>query len=194
MSTVRNSLAIVCILYTCWSLLITKSEAQTLAVIAYSAVVSFDLDIRKRKGPRQVVLTPGVCEGQNRNTVSIMSNNGSHNVATPCSTYKYGEPNHLRCDYDDQACTTCACECQHAACPVFVCGDGMVNGNEECDRGMQTEHDDIYNADGCTNDCKVQCDWTCPTHCQGSWWECDKVYQNSGIDSTAIPGTCVLRK
>jgi len=148
MTTKRGLRAIVCIWYAYWSHLITKSETQKVPMVAYSAVVSFDLDIRQREGPRRVVLTPGVCEGQNRSTVSIMSNN----VSTLCSTYKYGEANHLRCDYDDEACAVCACECQHAACPRYVCGDGMVNGNGKCDRGMQEEHDDFYNADGCTND------------------------------------------
>jgi len=168
----------------------TTSEAQMFSVVKFETKISFDLDIRTPGGQRQVTLGAGACASQNTSTSYIVSNNGSHNASTSCSTYNYGQPNSLRCDYDDKACETCACECVHAACSAFVCGDGIVNGDEECDLGLQESLDDTQLSDGCSNDCKVQCGWTCPQHCQGDWWECDPVYKASGVELSAIPGTC----
>jgi len=159
-------------------------------VTKFETIVSFDLDIRTRGGPRQVMLGPGACAGSTPRTTDLMSNINGVIDTTPCSTYNNGSQNGIRCDYDDGACQVCACECAHASCPAFVCGDGVLNGNEECDLGQQELILDVRSPDGCSNDCKVQCGWTCTQHCHGDWWECDPVYKISGVQTSAIPGIC----
>ena len=137
-----------------------------------------------------MTLGPGACADSTPRTTFLVSNNEGVNFTTPCSTYQHGQQNGIRCDYDDRACQVCACECAHASCPAFVCGDGVVNGDEECDLGQQELAADVETPDGCSNDCKVQCGWMCPQHCQGDWWECDPVYQRSGVQLSAIHGMC----
>ncbi len=42
-------------------------------------------------------------------------------------------------------------------CGAQVCGDGILEGSEECDDGNTTS------GDGCSSTCKLETDWACPT-------------------------------
>jgi fibro-slime domain-containing protein len=41
-------------------------------------------------------------------------------------------------------------------CILVACGDGIVEGTEECDDG------NTNSGDGCTNECRIESDWVCP--------------------------------
>ncbi len=52
---------------------------------------------------------------------------------------------------------TCTVSDAGSHCAVQTCGNGILEGSEECDDGNTTS------GEGCTSDCKLETDWVCPT-------------------------------
>ena len=57
----------------------------------------------------------------------------------------------------DTAPTSCVQVAGVTVCVNATCGNGILEGAEECDDG------NTHPGDGCTSDCKLESDWACPT-------------------------------
>ena len=54
------------------------------------------------------------------------------------------------CDYGESSCTVCGPNCTEVSGEVLYCGNGTVEGTEECDDG------NVNPGDGCRNNCTVE--------------------------------------
>ena len=152
------------------------SSNQVDTIMKYETRISFDLDLRAQLMPPRILLDPHTCA---ENKIFEYTNASRHTVSNECSSYRKGQKNSLRCDYDFGACDECPCSCENSFCLSFECGDGIINGNEECDLRRQDDLQDMIDPDGCSNNCKIQSGWTCTAKCREDWLECDSVYQHS---------------
>ena len=169
----------------CLSVLASSvSSNEVVTVTKYETRITFDLQLMP-------AMTLGVHHADtctDHNTFEYKNASG-HIVSNECSSYMHGHENSLRCDYDFGACDACPCSCQNSFCQSFECGDGVINGKEECDLGRQDDLQDMIDPDGCSNECTIQCGWTCTAKCQADWLECDSVYQQSVNGSLKVE-TC----
>ena len=55
-----------------------------------------------------------------------------------------------RCPYGERACRVCDATCQEVPGELEYCGDGVVNGQEECDDGNDVDTDACHE---CRNKC-----------------------------------------
>jgi len=79
-------------------------------------------------------------------------------------------------------------------CSAIVCGDGVVQGTEECDDADLGDPQDERNDDGCLEDCTIDDGWVCPprTSCMADncgdgyvagFEDCDNGADNDGTTS-----------